>query len=145
ETVSKWYQINLAMGTATLVGTVAGGELVNGFAIAPPVVEFVSTSRLLVEGGGTARIVVRRTGDTTSTVAVSYSTADGTAVAGKDFTAVAGVVSFASGELYKAFSLPVVNDQVREAVEFAFVQLSTPTGATLGRRRIGLLTILDND
>jgi len=47
-------------------------------------------------------------------VTVRYATADGTAVAGGDYVAQSGVITFAPGELSKTISVPVMGDVVDE-------------------------------
>jgi hypothetical protein len=79
---------------------------------------------------------------------VNFATADGTATAGSDYTATSGMLTFGVGEFHKSFNVSILNNSTREPTEYLFTQLSTVAGggvATLGRRRIGLLTITDND
>ncbi len=74
-------------------------------------------------------------------VTVKYATADGTARAGKDYTAKSGSVTFAAGETRKTVSIPVLGDTTDEWNERFYVNLS---GAILADGR-GVGTILDND
>ncbi len=59
---------------------------------------------------------------------VDYTVANGTAVAGEDFTAANGSLSFAAGELSRTLWVPVVNDGVAEADQIFNVTLSNPSG-----------------
>src|SRR5262249_54686540 len=62
-----------------------------------------------VEGNtGTVSAVftLRLSAPSTQTVSVRYATADGTAIAGSDYTATAWTVTFAPGETSKTISIP---------------------------------------
>ncbi len=77
-------------------------------------------------------------------VSVSYSTLNGTARAGEDFTATVGTVTFAAGETRKSVSVPVLGDRVVELGESFTVQLSDARGARiLDGSATGAIT--DND
>lgn len=64
----------------------------------------------VAEDGGNAVVTVTRTGVTTTAVTVDYATGDGTALAGSDYTAAGGTLSFASGENSKTIVVPVTDD-----------------------------------
>jgi Ca2+-binding RTX toxin-like protein len=76
-------------------------------------------------------------------VSVQYSTADGTAVAADDYTAVAGSVTFASGEVEKTVAVPVEGDGVDEEDE-AFTLAVQAKGVELLDAE-GAVTIADDD
>ena len=64
-----------------------------------------------------------------STVTVDYATADGTATAGSDYTAVNGTLTFAAGEREKTVSVPVLDDAHDEGSETLTLTLSNASGA----------------
>nr|MCH9640539.1 cellulose binding domain-containing protein [Actinomycetes bacterium] len=64
-------------------------------------------------------------------VSVGYSTADGTAVAGGDYVAGSGTVTFAPGVTSQLVTVGVLGDGVVEANETLTVTLSGPLGATI--------------
>ncbi|MFG1424706.1 Calx-beta domain-containing protein [Roseixanthobacter glucoisosaccharinicivorans] len=77
-------------------------------------------------------------------VTVQYATADGTAVAGADYVAGTGTITFAAGETSKTVHVDIVGDTVVEANETFSVKLSSPSGATLAEdTAVG--TILNDD
>ncbi len=78
------------------------------------------------------------------TVTVRYATANGTALAGVDYTAAAGTLTFAPGVTRRTVTVPVRGDALNEASEAFLVNLSAPTHATLGRAQ-GRGTILNDD
>jgi hypothetical protein len=80
----------------------------------------------------------------TQTVSVSWATGNGTAVAGSDYTAAAGTLSFPPGATSRTLSVAVTGDKTSEANETFSVSLSNATGATL-TDAIGQATIVDDD
>ena len=64
----------------------------------------------------------------TGTVVVDYRTANGTATAGSDYTAVAGSLAFAAGETRKTVQVPILDDNVEDSGETFYLVLSNPTG-----------------
>lgn len=77
-------------------------------------------------------------------VTVQYATANGSATAGSDYTAVSGVITFAAGETSRTVAVPVVRDTVFESTETFTLALSSPLGATLTRSS-ATATIQDDD
>ncbi|MYE12995.1 MAG: hypothetical protein F4X99_15350, partial [Gammaproteobacteria bacterium] len=65
------------------------------------------------------------------TVTVDYATADGTAVAGEDYTATRGTLSFAEGELEKTVSVPILDDVLDEGSETFVLRLRNAQGAAI--------------
>lgn len=78
-----------------------------------------------------AEVEVRLSNRSFETIGVSYSTANGTAIAGADYTATSGILTFAPFEAAKTIRVPVRADNVDEADETFFVKLSAPTNATV--------------
>ena len=64
-------------------------------------------------------------------VRVDYATANGTATAGEDYTAVSGTLTFAAGELTKTVSVTVLDDAHDEGHETLTLRLSNAAGARL--------------
>ena len=77
-------------------------------------------------------------------VTVRYATADGSAVAGEDYAAIAGTLTFAAGETEQAIDVPVLGDERDENDETFALTLSAPTHAALGNAT-ALGTILDDE
>ena len=111
------------------------------------VLQFGAPTYTVSESGRLARITVTRSGSTSGAATVHYATSDGTAVAGSDYSAVSGVLSFAPNVVTRTFTVPVTNDTGSEATETVALALSAPAGphAVLGPRSIATLGILDND
>src|SRR5207244_13035205 len=112
------------------------------------VLQFSSATYTVNEGvlSGKAAIKVTRSGGSASGVTVNYSTSDGTATAGSDYTATSGTLTFGAGVTSKTFAIPIVKDTLNESDETVNLTLSNPTGGpTLGTPDTTLLTIIDND
>jgi aryl-phospho-beta-D-glucosidase BglC (GH1 family) len=80
----------------------------------------------------------------TQPITVQYATANGTAVAGSDYTAASGTLTFAPGETSKTITVQVLRDTVTEATEAFALRLSNPTHATLTKTS-ATATIQDDD
>jgi hypothetical protein len=77
-------------------------------------------------------------------VTVAFTTANGTAVSGADYTAISGVLTFAPGVQSQTVSVPVMGDTLDEVGEIFSLNLSSPTLATIGRAK-GYGAINDDD
>jgi outer membrane protein assembly factor BamB len=77
-------------------------------------------------------------------VTVDYSTADGSALAGSDYAATSGTVTFAPGETTKTILVQTVDNTAFELTEAFAVSLSNAVGATIVDSQ-GVGTIVDND
>jgi hypothetical protein len=112
-------------------------------------VQFGAASYTVAEAAGTALITVTRTGSTAGGATVQYSTSDGTAAAGADYTAItSGTLTFAVGESTKTFPVAIVSDATAEGVETVNLTLSSPgpnTTTTLGVRTTAVLRIVDDE
>lgn len=84
---------------------------------------------LALEESGSAVITVERSGGESGAVSVHYATQNGTATAGQDYTAVSGTLSWSAGEEgTKSFTIPLLDDAVKEGEETVALVLSDPTG-----------------
>ena len=76
------------------------------------------------EGDGTAEFTVTLDLASGETVTVVYATADGTALAGSDYTAASGTLTFAAGDTSKTIDVLVTDDSLGEGDEDFTVTLS---------------------
>jgi len=91
-------------------------------------------------------VTVARTGSTSNPFAVDYSTGEGTATAGADYTSRSGTLSFASGESTKSIILSILNDSLIEGDESVIVTLSNPSGGVaIGNQSFATIVIGDDD
>lgn len=92
------------------------------------------TALLVDEQRGVARLTVRRLSNPVGVVSVAYSTENGTATAGVDFVAAAGVLTWDSGDMAdKTIEISLTADALVEGVETFGVRL----GAVSGGVRVG--------
>ena len=82
-------------------------------------------------GATTMTFTVARSAPPIQTVLVSYTTADATATAPADYTAVSGRLAFAPGETRKTIQVAIVGDTMFEPDETFTVSLSNPLNATI--------------
>jgi serine/threonine protein kinase len=99
------------------------------------------------EGDVAARIVIQRSGDLSGSAEVSWWTADGTAVADRDYADLgARVERFAPGEKSRTVYVPLTNDAVPEPLRNFKVMLgrgdSARSGSVAGEMRVD---IVDDD
>jgi uncharacterized delta-60 repeat protein len=107
-------------------------------------VKFSSPTYSVLKSGQTATINVLRTGFTNSVVTVNYSTTDGTAQAGQQYQPASGTLTFTNGVTSQSFPVTILdNTGVVQPDLTVFLQLSSPSNATLIYPSFGTLTIYD--
>jgi hypothetical protein len=121
-------------GRMDLATANAGSDSVSVFTNVPP--PTLSIDDVTVTEGNIGQIVdanftVTLSAPSIATVTVGYATADGTALAGGDYVARNGTLSFAPGETTKVIPVTYIGDATYEASETFFVNLTAPSGATL--------------
>jgi hypothetical protein len=111
-----------------------------------PAVQFSAAAMAVHENAGPAKVTVQRTGNTDVTVSVQYATANGSALAGSDYTATSGQVTFFPGATSATFNVPILNDTATEASENFTVKLTSPSSnAILGAQKTELVQIRDDE
>jgi hypothetical protein len=111
----------------------------------PGSIQFSAADYVVAEGGGAVVITITRTGGSDGPVSVDFSTSDGTAAAGEDYTAVNQTVSFADGDMAdKTVTVQANEDDFDEGDQTVNLTLSDPTGgAVLGSPNQAVLTITE--
>ena len=129
----------------------AGGPTATvSYAFSPAADQMVSVGDVTVaegdSGGRSAVFTVGLSKPPTATLAVNYTTVDGTARAGVDYTAKSGALFFAPGVVSATVKVPISPDVSDEADETFGITLSNerPAGLTMGDPS-GLGTIVDDD
>jgi len=115
-------------------------------------VQFSAPTAIVTEGTASISLTVTRVGGVANPASVTWTTADGSALAGSDFgtlgntTALTGTLNWAGGEsASKTIMIPIINDVIVEGAKTFTVNLSAPTGATIGANPTSTVTINDND
>lgn len=110
----------------------------------PPSIS-VSNASVVEGNSGTRAMVFTLTlsGKSEIRARVRYQTADGTATAGSDYTGKSGEVAFDPGVTSKTVSIAVAGDTIPEPNEVFYLDLNTPTNATIGVSRAAGTIISD--
>lgn len=112
----------------------------------PPTISIADMTVPESVAGGSAAITVVMEGLSGQDVTVTYTTADGTARAGRDYTAVTGSLTWKAGETgVQTFAVPIIEDNIHEPTDETFkVLLSNPINGSI-RDAEATITITDND
>ena len=120
-------------------------KAVNAAAVVTPGLSVADVS--ITEGNsGTSNLTftITLSKASTKTVSVRYMTQNTSAIAGSDYTAKSGTVSFSVGSTSRTVAVAIIGDTVPEATETFQLLLYSPTNATISdSTAIG--TIVDND
>src|SRR5262249_22160609 len=92
---------------------------------------------------GLAAVQVDRTGDLSPTSTVWFTTSDGTALAGQDYTATRYIVTFNPGVSTQFVQVPILNDNLTDGTEDFTLTLYNPTNAELGTTYASLFWVAD--
>jgi hypothetical protein len=95
-------------------------------------------------GTKSATFIVSLSAASGKPITISYATADGSAVAGTDYQAATGTVTFSPGQTTRPLSVPLIGDTGIEPDETFFVNLTNPVNVTLADAQ-GQAVIQDDD
>jgi hypothetical protein len=109
----------------------SSGKVISPIAVSNPTI---------VNGSGSVAFTITRT-NTSGSLTVNWTTADDTAIAGTDYTAASGTVTFADGQATQTVTVTTLNDTTAEPNE-DFELVATPSG---GASVMGVATILTNN
>ena len=141
EEATETFQVNLSNPVkATITDGQAIGTVIDNDG--PP--SIVVLDAVANEAAGTASFDVALTSTDSDTVSVDVATADGTAVAGNDYSTTNETVTFLPGDVVETVSVPVLDDGIAEEEQQFTVTLSNAVGGTVGRAQ-ALGTIVDDD
>ncbi|MCA1576617.1 MAG: carboxypeptidase regulatory-like domain-containing protein [Acidobacteria bacterium] len=106
--------------------------------------QFSISSITAIEDVGMLPVTVLRTGGAAGSLTVDYATANGTAIAGQDYTSTSGTLSFGTGETSKTIQIPILDDATTEVDEtFKVVLSNTPGLESLGAPNTLQVTLQD--
>ncbi len=131
--------LGASIGDGDGLGTIVNDDVGGAF-------RFTNAEYSVGETGSFVTITVQRVGGLSNGASVSYSTANGTAIAGQDYTAVNGTLVFTGGQTTQSFIVPITNDGLTEPDESFSVILSNATGggSTLGVPNTATVFITDS-
>ena len=107
-----------------------------------PVVGLSAATYSVKESDGNLAVTVNRTGGTQA-FTVNYATSDSSAIAGKNYVAGTGTLSFAAGETSKTINIKINNDGLKVKDNTFNLTLSNPDGASLATASSAVVTITD--
>ncbi|MGI0491216.1 Calx-beta domain-containing protein [Alkalinema pantanalense CENA528] len=142
---NETFSVNLSSPTNATLGTSKGtATLTNDDSTSPKL--SINNVRITEGNAGTKNAVftVSLAAATSKTVALKYATANGQAIAGSDYNAISGNLSFNPGETRKTISVPIRGDGTVEGDESFYVNLTNLTNATFAVSR-GTGTIVNDD
>ncbi|MFE1745263.1 Calx-beta domain-containing protein [Coleofasciculus sp. H7-2] len=141
---NETFNINLTAATnatiakGTGVGTINNNDAIPSLTISDAIVTEGNSGTKL------ANFTVSLSNASALAIAVNYATANGSAIALNDYTNKAGTLNFAPGVTSQIITVPIIGDNVDEANETFFVNLSNPINAKIAdSQAVG--TILDDD
>lgn len=105
-----------------------------------PVISVADLS--VLESAGNATINVSLSQASSQSVSLNYSTSDGTAASGSDYSFVAGVLTIPAGSTSGTITVPITADTIYEGSETFNLNLTSPVNATLANAT-AIITILD--
>jgi hypothetical protein len=131
--------------------TVAAGDVRSdidaGLIAAAPNPTLSVSDASLIEGNTGSNMMsftVTLSAASSTTIAVDYATADGTATAGTDYQPTSGTLTFNPGETSKTVTVAIMGDTTPEPDETLFLNLSNPVNAGIADGQ-GQGTILNDD
>ncbi len=116
------------------------------FVTLSPSIAFETTAFEVLESGPNPVLDVRLHSPSAVPVSVGYRTLDGTAMAGSDYHATEGSLTWEPGETgIKSFSVDIIDEDEDEPEEFFHVELFEPENATIAGLDTATIVIVDDD
>ena len=121
------------------------GWNVSGISLLPEVTIAATDSTATEQGPTTGTLTVTRTGGTTASLIVFYSTG-GTVTAGSDYQPLSGSVMIPAGQSSASITITPIDDAVvGEGNETVIAMLTADAAYTIGAQNNATVTIVDND
>jgi hypothetical protein len=142
--------INLTLSGATGGATISDGQgvgTINDNDVAPTCsgVSFTIASNAAVTEGVNSVFTITKNGTATGSCTVNYATANGTAIAGSDYTPASGTLTFTSAQTSQTVAVTTADDAAVESAETLSMNLSSATGgASVGSPGSATATLNDN-
>ena len=108
----------------------------------PPTIQIADATAS--EGDGAMAFAVQLSVASIQTVTVEYATADDTAIAGTDYEATTGTLTFSAGAMRQTIRVPIIDDDHDEVAEAFTIALSGPENSTIADGE-ATGVIIDND
>ncbi len=144
DEIDENFRLNL---TSPVNATIANNQGIGTIIDNDPAPSLTINDSTITEGDNGSNnltFTVNLSGASGKTVTANYTTADGTATAGVDYTANSGTITFNPGQTSQTIVIPITGDRLDEIDETLTLTLNNPTNATIADGT-GVGTILDND
>lgn len=138
---SSDYTITASNGSKTTKGNLRLSVNSSGTLIGSITINASVAYTTVWEGVGNLVVTVSLSASPASLIAVDYTTQNGTAVAGSDYTAVSGTLYFRSGETSKTINIPINNDGATEPNETFVFKMTQALGdsSNFGAQQLNLI------
>ena len=143
--LQEQFTFTLSNPTNATLGTNVATVTINDNDSSGTTIGFSPASYSVSENGGSIQLTVTRTGDTTGTDMVDFTTASGSATQNVDYLAATGTLTFNPGEISKSIPVSIIDDSVVEGDETFTVNLSSQGGDYAFGQAIAVVTIVDNE
>ena len=97
------------------------------------------------ESAGSVAVVVTKSGTSAVTNTVNYTSANGSGVAGTDYTVVPGTLTFLPSDTTKTITVSITNDDAYKGNRAFSLVLSNPTNGAAIVTGTGTVTIIEDD
>jgi hypothetical protein len=145
---SETVQLTISSNAAYTIGSPSSAAVTiadNEQPEVKPVVTITSPDASAGEPADDGSFMVSRTGATSVSLRVYYSTSGSTAFSGTDYAALPGYVDIPSGQSSAAIYIVVINDNTIENSETVRLTISSNTAYTIGSPSYATVTITDDD
>jgi len=140
------FSVTLSNPDNATLGTATASMLITDNDPAPTIsVADISTVN---ETASSTNVVATLSTASEKVITIDYTTSDGTATAGSDYTAASGTITFSPGVITQNIPVAILADTVDEANETVTITLSNPSGtppAVVINDGTAVLTISDDD
>jgi len=142
---SKTFAIKLSAASGAALGISSSTFTIYGNATAGHVALSAPTYTV-AQNAGSVTVTVDRTGGSSGWAAVAYATANGTAVAGSDYTSERGVLTWAAGDAApKSFTIPISNAKPFAGKKTLAVAIASAIDARLGSTNTSAIVTINGD
>ncbi len=130
-TVELLSETGASLGNATETVTIAANDAPAGS------LGFAVSTASVAEDAGTLTLTVSRSDGSSGAVSVDYTTADDSAIAGSDYTAASGTLTWTDGDAAdQTIDIAIIDDADEETAETFTVNLSNFSGGVAGTSEV---------
>ena len=143
EGATQSFTVNISGLTNVTTSTNSGSVNITDLD-SPPTISISNASTVAEEAGSTS-FTLNLSHKTVQTVGVNYTTSNGTAVSGSDYTLKSGSINFAPGEITKTITVNILDDEIPESTESFSMTISGATNVSSISDNTGSASITDSD